>query len=209
MSTCYISRLVVDQGFAVFGLFLLFVIWFAFYPLPIPLYSPHLTMPPTDPRNAELSRIKNKMVEVEAALKEQKKISGKLRETQEKKMYEVAMVDKEIATEIEKYRWNKGKLENQIRTCTEEANAKIREYMAQETELMVETAGFDVLERENERLNKKFKDLVLEKDSLDKAYDLEKEQRNDKDFNTRMQMEEILRKVIRSNDKNYNKDAVR
>lgn len=148
------------------------------------------------------------MVEVEAALKEQKKISGKLRDTQEKKMYEIAVVDKEIASEIEKYRWNKGKIENEIRLCTEEANVKIREFVAQETELLVETAGFDVLERENERLNAKFKELILEKDSLDKSYTKEVEQRNDKDFTTRIQMEEILRKVIRSNDNNYNKDAI-
>jgi hypothetical protein len=165
-------------------------------------------MPATDSKSAEISRIKNKLVEVEAVLKEQKKISGKLKETHEKKEYEVVLIDKEIAAELEGYNWRKARLENTIKNCIAEATTKIRQYNALENELLVDTAGFDVLERENDRLNRKFKELLQERDSLTQIQNEEIEKRNDKDFTTRMNMEKILRQVIKSNDKNYNKDAV-
>ena len=66
-----------------------------------------------DNKASEITRMKGKMVEIEAALKEQRKSSGKLRENQEKKLYELASLDEEIAQTVESFRWKQLRLVNE------------------------------------------------------------------------------------------------
>ena len=64
-----------------------------------------------DGKIGEISRMKGKITDIESALKEQRKSAGKLRENQEKKLYELALLDEEIAETVERYRWKKTHLE--------------------------------------------------------------------------------------------------
>ena len=64
-------------------------------------------MPSQDPRIVELSNLKKKVLEVETQLREEKKISSRLRETSEEKIEQVNAIDSEIAAEMERFRWKK------------------------------------------------------------------------------------------------------
>ena len=73
---------------------------------------------------------------------------------------------------------------------------------------MSRSAGLESLEVENDRLHKKLKTTFLQYDTIRKHIEAETEEKNERDFKVRMQMEEAMRKVLRSNVYDYKKEAV-
>jgi len=64
-------------------------------------------MPSQDARVVEIAHLKNKLLEIESQLKEEKKVASRLQEISEKKSEQVNVVDAEIAAEVERFRWKK------------------------------------------------------------------------------------------------------
>ena len=60
-------------------------------------------MPAQDSKVSELSKLKSKLIELENQLKEEKKITMKLREKSESKIQQIMLTDTLIAEEIERF----------------------------------------------------------------------------------------------------------
>jgi DNA repair exonuclease SbcCD ATPase subunit len=166
-------------------------------------------MPSVDPRVAETSRIKNKILEVESQLKEGRKISARLRDQCEKKLSQIADVDQDIAAEKERFRWQKEELHFVMTSMEEESQLRIKRMKEEEKTLLQDIAEFDVIQYENECLHKKLKDLAEEQKISQRQQVEERERKKQKDFDLRMEMEEVFRKMIKSVDENYEREAVR
>lgn len=165
-------------------------------------------MPSQDPRIVELSNLKKKVLEVETQLREEKKISSRLRETSEKKIEQVNVVDSEIAAEMERFRWKKEEILYQIKTIEEEMKGKLSLLKGQEKGLLTDIADYDVQYSENQRLQAKLKSISEEYNRTSKEQSDERNQRAQKNFDTRMAMEEIMRKMVKNVDSTYENDAV-
>ncbi len=165
-------------------------------------------MPAAVSRLNEIGKVKNKVLEVENQLKEEKKISAKLRENSEKKIHQISIVDDAIAAEMETFRWKKEKLLFAQNSFEQESLLKLQNLKMLANKIREDVAGFDVIEFENDKLHSRLKDISTEQLSNSKEHTLERELLKQKNFDTRMKMEEILRKTIKNFDKNYQQEAV-
>lgn len=165
-------------------------------------------MPSQDPRIVELSNLKKKVLEVETQLREEKKISSRLRETSEKKIEQVNVIDSEIAAEMERFRWKKEEILFQLKANEEEIKKKLNSLKSQEKGLLTDIADYDIQHSENQRLQARLKALSGEYQRTLKEQSEERNQRAQKNFDTRMAMEEIMRKMIKNVDSTYENDAV-
>lgn len=165
-------------------------------------------MPAADSRLTELGKLKNKILEAEIALKEEKKIAAKLRENQEKKNHQLSITDDAIAAEMESFRWKKEQVVFSKESFEEETFQKLNALRREEQAIREAIAMYDVVELENEKLNAKLKEVANLYLITNKQQTAERERRKQKNFDTRMQMEEMLRKTIKNFDQNYQQDAV-
>lgn len=165
-------------------------------------------MPITDNKVAELAKLKNKLVEIEARLKEENKITARLKAHNEKKMHQITRVETELAAEQERFRWKREELNFNIMSIENEANAKMQKMKTEEKDLLEELAEFEVTQFENERLHLKLKQISSEQINQASQQLEEREKRKQKDFDTRMAMEEILRKIVKNVDESYQQEAV-
>lgn len=165
-------------------------------------------MPSQDPKLLEISRLKTKLLEVETQLKEEKKTANRLREVSEKKNEQVNIVDAEITAEMERFRWKREEAIFLMRTTEEESKARVKAMKQQEKEILQQIADFDLQTNENNKLTARLKTLSLEYRTTTKDQIEERNSRTKKNFETRMAMEEIMRKMVRNVDSSYERDAV-
>lgn len=165
-------------------------------------------MPAADPKLVELSRLKSKLSEVETQLKEQKKLSMKLRDNTEKRIREISVVDAEIVAELERFRWKREEAIVLSASFSEDATSKLALMKEEEYRILEEIAGFDVIEEENKKLYMKLKEVSKIQVRLVQAQIAERESKKQKNFDTRMAMEESFRKVIKHFDDDYQAEAV-
>ncbi len=166
-------------------------------------------MPPGDSRNVELSRMKNKLIELEGALKEEKKVVARLRDQGEKKLQQIMDVDTDIAAEQERFRWAKEDWLFQVRSAENDASIKVASMKEEQKNLLEEISEFAVLQYENEQLHIKLKNLSIEHKKVTLNQFEEREKKKQRDFDLRMQMDEIFRKTLKNVDENYEQQAVR
>lgn len=152
--------------------------------------------------------MKNKILEVEGQLKEGRKISTRLRDHCEKKLQQIADVDHDITAEKERFRWQKEEIHFAMQSMEEESTVRIKRMKEEEKLLLQDIAEFDVIQYENEVLHKKLKDLAEEQKINNQRQFEERERKKQKDFDLRMEMEEVFRKMIKSVDENYEREAV-
>lgn len=142
-------------------------------------------------------------------LKEEKKTANRLREVSEKKNEQVNIVDAEITAEMERFRWKREEALFLMRTSEEESKARVKAMKEQEKEILQQIADFDLQTNENQKLTARLKALSLEYRTTTKNQLEERNSRTKKNFETRMAMEEIMRKMVRNVDSSYEHDAVR
>lgn len=156
----------------------------------------------------DITRLKNKIVEAESHLKESKKLSVKLREAMEKKIQQISAVEAHTAEEIEAYRWKKAELAERRKQLEEESKKLIDDLRNEKNRKREEISSFDILQYENERLHIKLKEVSKLRYENLQSQTLEKEKKKQKDFDSRMAMEEIMRKMIKNSDEGYKRAAV-
>lgn len=159
-------------------------------------------------RAAEISKLKNKLVEVEAQLKEQKKIGFKLRDNSTKKIEEINSLNASIVAEIERFRWRKEQSLFTRKSVVEKANEQLKKIIKRQEALKEEMAYFDILVYENEMLHSSLKDIAMEQLTNSRDQSAEREKKKQSNFDTRMAMEEILRKTIKNFDFDYKSEAI-
>jgi len=165
-------------------------------------------MPALDPKVVEAQRLKSRLLEVEMQLKDQRKINGRLRETMEKKNHQIAIVEEKTAEEMERFRWKKSSKLHEHRIVQEESNSKLRSLKEMENAIKNEIAGYDIMEYENALLNDRLKQISTQQLASEQMQVSERESRQQKNFDTRMALEEILRKTISNFDNDYRNEAV-
>lgn len=163
---------------------------------------------PADPKVTEIAKIKNKMLELEAQLKEARKVTSRLRDQYDKKEQQIAIIDAEIAAEIERFRWRKEDITFSMKAFEDESAGKIREMKEEEKLYQTDISEFEFIQYENERLHAKLKDVAAEQKSISTMQNFERDRKKQKDFDTRMAMEETLRKTIKNVDDTYENEAV-
>lgn len=166
-------------------------------------------MAPGDSKAAELARMKNRLLEIEAQLKEERKTTARLRDQSEKKLQQIALVDAEIAAEVERFRWKREEILFNMRTIENETNQKLDGMKEEERAILEEISEFDILQYENEKLHTRLKIIASEQKENAQSQISERERRKQKDFDIRMAMEEMLRKTIKNVDESYEREAVR
>lgn len=164
-------------------------------------------MPSQDARVVEIARLKNRLLELESQLKEEKKVASRLKDISEKKSEQVNVVDAEIAAEVERFRWKKEEMLFHLRYMDEQTKAKVKGFKAEEKQILIEIAEFDLLQHQNEKLHARLKLASLEHKAATSESAMEREQRKQKNFDTRMAMEDIMRKAIKSVDESYEAEA--
>jgi hypothetical protein len=156
----------------------------------------------------EATKLKNKIIEVENHLKESKKLSAKLRETMEKKLQQISVVDGHIAEQIETFRWRKAEILQERKFIEDTNKTDIEDLKAKTARIIEEISSFDIVQFENDRLHLKMKDISAAQYQNIQRQILEKEKRKQKDFDARMALEEIMRKMIKNSDADYKRAAV-
>ena len=156
----------------------------------------------------EATKLKNKIVEVENHLKESKKLSAKLRETMEKKIHQISVVDGHIAEQIEVFRWKKAEILQERKFIEDVKKAEVHNIKMKTAQIIEEISSFDVIQFENDRLHLKMKDVSAADYQNMQRQLVEKEKRKQKDFDARMALEEIMRKMIKNSDADYKHAAV-
>jgi hypothetical protein len=156
----------------------------------------------------EITKLKNRIIELETHLKESKKLSLKLKETVEKKTQQIFGVEKEIIEAVESYRWKKGDLLQRGISIEEISTAQIKSLRNQTNLISQEISGADIVLYDNTKLHEKLKEVSTLQIKNFQNQSSEREKIKQKDFDTRMAMEEIMRKIIKNSDAVYKQDAV-
>ena len=165
-------------------------------------------MPINDSKVTELAKLKNKMLEIEAQLREEKKITAKLRENSEKKIQHTMMLDAEIATEAESFKWKREKAISDRRFLTDESNQRLEELTEQEFFYRHAIAEFDFIVYENELLHNMIKDVSNEQLKNAAVQSKEREKKAQRNFDARIEMEEVHRHTIMGFNNEYQKEAI-
>lgn len=152
--------------------------------------------------------MKNKLIELELTLKEERKAVARLRDQGEKKLTQIMDVDADIAAEQERFRWAKEDWLFQIRSAESEAQMRIETMKEEQKKLLEDISEFAVLQFENEQLHVKLKNLSIEHKKVSRQQWEEREKKKQRDFDLRMQMDEIFRKTLKNVDENYEQQAV-
>lgn len=165
-------------------------------------------MPAGDVKLGQLATLRNKLIELDALLKEERKVTARLRDQSEKKNEQLAIVDAEIAAETERFRWKKEEILFSIRSNRQDVTGRVELMKAEEKRLLQELADSDLVQLHNERLHARLKEVSSEHMQTSSANFQERERKKQKDFDIRMEMEEMLRKMIKNVDESYQQEAV-
>ena len=165
-------------------------------------------MPVGDTRQAELARLKNKMLEVEAQLKEEKKLSIKLRDNSEKKIRQIMATEEETTGEIERFRWKREENLYARKSLQDESEAKLQHLRERESWLQLQMADFDLVTYENELRNEQLKEVSNEQLRSAEAQRVEREKRAQRNFDARIEMDNLHRRTIKTFNEDYQKEAV-
>ena len=103
---------------------------------------------------------------------------------------------------------NRTSLEDELEIFKKVYTASLNEIKKTKRELEANLAGFDVISEENKKLHRKYKALSKEFSTVSKQRNQQREQLKQKNFDTRMKMDEILRSTIKEFDKDYQREAV-
>jgi hypothetical protein len=166
-------------------------------------------MAPVDLKAAELAKLKNKMLEVEAQLREEKKITLKLRDNSEKKIQHIMALDQEIASEVEQFKWKKEKNISDMRFLTDESELKLEDLTEKELFIQHTIAEFDFLVYENEILHNMIKEVSNEQLKTADVQLKEREKKAQMNFDARIEMEDVHRHTIMGFNNEYQMEAVR
>jgi hypothetical protein len=166
------------------------------------------TMAPIDTKAAELAKLKNKMLEVEAQLREEKKITQKLRDNSEKKIQLIMALDAEIASEVEAFKWKRERNLSDRKFLTDESENKLIALTERELYIQHTVAEFDFLVYENEMLHNILKEVSNEQLKTASVQAKEREKKGQMNFDARIEMEDVHRHTIMSFNNEYQKEAV-
>jgi hypothetical protein len=166
------------------------------------------TMAPIDTKAAELAKLKNKMLEVEAQLREEKKITQKLRDNSEKKIQLIMALDAEIASEVEAFKWKRERNLSDRKFLTDESENKLISLTERELYIQHTVAEFDFLVYENEMLHNILKEVSNEQLKTASVQAKEREKKGQMNFDARIEMEDVHRHTIMSFNNEYQKEAV-
>jgi len=166
-------------------------------------------MPTQDTRASELAKLKNKLIELENQLKEEKKMTLKLRDKSESKIQQIIMTDTLITEELQSFKWKKEKHLYNQKYLLEQSLDKLLEINKRENYIKLEIAEFDLLLYDNELLHNTIKELSNEQLQTTMKFDKDIEEKAQHNFDSRIKMEELQRKVINSFNENYKRDAVK
>eukprot|EP01039_Chlorochromonas_danica_P002754 gene2754-3007_t len=165
-------------------------------------------MPTGDARLGDLAKLRNRLLELDALLKEERKVTSRLRDQSEKKSEAIAVVDAEIAAEMERFRWKREEIIFTVSNTVQDCRQRIESLRMEEKQLAQDLAESDLVQHRNDRLHLRLKETSATHLSNTRAYQQEREGRQGKDFDRRMTMEEMLRKMIKGVDQNYQKEAI-
>lgn len=166
------------------------------------------TMAPVDSKAAELAKLKNKMLEVEAQLREEKKITQKLRENSEKRIQHIMALDAEIASEAETFKWKREKNIADRRFLTDESETRLQTLNEKELKIQHTIAEFDFIVYENEMLHNIIKEVSHEQLKNSNIQTKEREKKAQRNFDARIEMEDVHRHTILSFNNEYQLEAV-
>jgi len=160
-----------------------------------------------DLKKQEINFFYGKIGEVESVLKEQKKVNARLRADVEMKIQQLMSVEAQLASERERYAWRKQTLLTDMEVLKETGDARLRAFKEEEVATSLEIAEYDIVASENEKLHARYKDMIREQAATQKSQDAEREERKQKDFDTRMSLEAILRQTVKAADADYQQKA--
>lgn len=165
-------------------------------------------MAPIDTKAAELAKLKNKMLEVEAQIREEKKITQKLRDNSEKKIQHIMALDAEIAAEAEQFKWKKEKNMFDRKFLTEESEERLITLTDREMQIQHTIAEFDLIVYENEMLHNLIKEVSHEQLRAASVQAKEREKKSQRNFDARIEMEDVHRHTIMGFNNEYQMEAV-
>lgn len=165
-------------------------------------------MPINDSKSSELAKLKNRMLEVEAQLREEKKVTAKLRENSEKKTQHIMAFDAEIASEAESFKWKREKNISDRRFLSEESIARLATLTERELYLRNTISEFDFVVYENEMLHNMIKEVSHEQLKYAAIQVREREKKSQRNFDARIEMEDVHRHTIMGFNNEYQKEAV-
>lgn len=160
-----------------------------------------------DLKKQEINYFYGKIGEVEAVLKEQKKVNGRLRQDVEAKINQLMGIEAQLTSEKEHYRWRKETLLTNMEVQREIGDARLKELFDSSAQIEFDIAEFDLVMEENEKMHRRYKKLIQEHASLTAQQSSEREERKQKDFDTRISLEVILRQVVKAADEDYKLQA--
>ena len=132
----------------------------------------------------------------------------KLREALEKKIHQVSIADENIAEVVENFRWKKEELTNMINNQKNEAHDKIQTMKEKIVKIKLEISGMSLFKHESDLLNSRLKELCTEQRQNQELQRKDLDKKKQTNFDLRMAMDEIMRKVIKSSDEDYLNEAV-
>jgi len=160
-----------------------------------------------DLKKQEINFFYGKIGEVESVLKEQKKMNNRLRVDVEAKIKQLMGIEAALASEKEHYRWRKETVLTDMEVLREAGNARLKTLRQTEVQIDYDIAEYDVVTEENEKLHTRYKKMIHEYASLSAQQNHEREERKQKDFDTRISLEQILRQVVKAADEDYKQKA--
>jgi len=156
-----------------------------------------------DVKKQEINILYGKLSEVEATLKEEKKINARLRSDLKAKVAQLGSIETSIVEEQEHFVWNRNTVHNEAFIIQTEGNDTIKELDAQKNAIEIEIAEHDLMEEENIKWHSRLKKLATEHYQQTLQQTAEREMRKQKSFEMRATMEQILRKTLKEVDKEY------
>lgn len=152
--------------------------------------------------------LKNKLSDLESQIKEGRKTNERLKAESDKKMGVLMKIESDITSETERFKWKREELLRRHRAVDEQNQMKLKDIKKQQIECNIELGSFDIAESENERLHSILQRHSSEEYKLSTTHHKEREIRKQKAFDTRMALEEILRKTITFFDNEYQLKAI-
>jgi len=153
-----------------------------------------------DLKKQEINFLYGKISEIETTLKEEKKVNARWRSDVETKILQLSVVESKIASEKETFKWRKETITGETNAVADLGETRLRALTEKQNDITVEIAEVDVLQSENDRLHERVKVLASEHMIASQQQKLERETRKQKNFDTRMSMDSILRRVLKEVD---------
>ena len=160
-----------------------------------------------DLKKQEINFFYGKIGEVEAVLKEQKKVCNRLRQDVELKISQLMNVEAQLASEREHFRWRKETVLSDMELLRETGDGRLRALRDAQVAVEYAIAEYDVVTAENDKLHLRYKTMVHEHALQTAQQSAEREERKQKDFDTRISMEVILRQAVKAADETYKLQA--